>query len=77
MIGLIEMFVYVNVIGLILEKVLEIVGGGSVVNWLLSNYGLCILKEDYMLGFFVKYFIKDLKIVLDEVKKFDFLLLVM
>lgn len=30
-----------------------------------------ILKEDYTPGFFVKHFIKDLKIALDEAKKLD------
>lgn len=55
---------------------IEIFLGGSVVNWFLSNYFLCILKEDYMFGFFVKYFIKDLKIVLEEVEKMNFVLLV-
>jgi len=54
---------------LTLEKVLETVGGGSAANWSLSNYGPRILKEDYTPGFFVKHFIKDLKIALDEAKK--------
>ena len=71
MTGLTEMLVYANATGLTLEKVLETVGGGSAANWSLSNYGPRILKEDYTPGFFVKHFIKDLKIALDEAKKLD------
>lgn len=43
------------------------VGGGVVVNWSFVNYVFWILKDDYMFGFFVKYFLKDLCIVLEEV----------
>ena len=35
------------------------------------NYSPRILKEDFTPGFFVKHFIKDLKIALDEAKKMD------
>ena len=35
----------------------------------MENYGPRILKEDYSPGFFVKHFIKDLKIALDEAAK--------
>lgn len=72
MTGLTEMLVYANATGLTLEKVLETVGGGSAANWSLSNYGPRILKEDYTPGFFVKHFIKDLKIALDEAKNLTF-----
>ena len=51
MTGLTEMLVYANATGLTLEKVLETVGGGSLANWSLSNYGPRILKEDYTPGF--------------------------
>jgi 3-hydroxyisobutyrate dehydrogenase len=35
----------------------------------LTNYGPRILKQDYTAGFFVKHFVKDLKIALDEAEK--------
>jgi 3-hydroxyisobutyrate dehydrogenase len=35
----------------------------------MTNYSPRILKEDYSPGFFVKHFIKDLGIALDEAKK--------
>lgn len=35
----------------------------------MTNYAPRILKEDYSAGFFVKHFVKDLKIALDEADK--------
>ncbi|SFK44911.1 3-hydroxyisobutyrate dehydrogenase [Marinilactibacillus piezotolerans] len=69
MTGLTELLVYAKAAGLNLEKVLKTVGGGSAANWSLQNYGPRILKEDYSAGFFVKHFIKDLGIALDEANK--------
>lgn len=71
MTGLTELLVYANQAGLDLEKVMATVGGGSAANWSLSNYGPRILKEDYTPGFFVKHFIKDLKIALDEAQQLE------
>lgn len=71
MTGMTEMLVYANKTGLDLNKVIETLSGGSAANWSLSNYSPRILNEDYSPGFFVKYFIKDLKIALDEAEKLD------
>lgn len=69
MTGLTELLVYAKAAGLNLEKVLKTVGGGSAANWSLQNYGPRILKEDCSAGFFVKHFIKDLGIALNEAEK--------
>ena len=37
----------------------------------LDNYGPRIIQDDYSPGFFVKHFVKDLKIALDESKKME------
>ncbi|MFL2099262.1 NAD(P)-dependent oxidoreductase [Desemzia sp. FAM 23991] len=71
MTGMTELLVYAKAAGLDIEKVLDTVGGGSAQNWSLSNYGPRILKEDYSAGFFIKHFVKDLKIVLDEAKRMN------
>lgn len=71
MMGMAELLAYANAADLDLDKVLDTVGGGSAQNWSLSNYGPRILKEDYTAGFFVKHFIKDLKIALDESEQMD------
>jgi 3-hydroxyisobutyrate dehydrogenase len=69
MTGMTEMLVYANQAGLDVNKVIATLSGGSAANWSLSNYSPRILKEDYSPGFFVKHFIKDLKIALDEAEK--------
>lgn len=69
MTGMTELLVYAKEAGLDLEKVLDTVGGGSAANWSLANYAPRILREDYSAGFFVKHFVKDLKIALDEAEK--------
>lgn len=63
------MLVYADKTGLSLQKVMDTLAGGAAANWSMSNYGPRILKEDYSPGFFVKHFIKDLKIALDEAQK--------
>ena len=69
MTGMTELMVYAKAAGLDIEKVIEQVGAGSAGNWSLSNYSPRILKKDFTPGFFVKHFIKDLKIALDEADK--------
>lgn len=69
MTGMTELLVYAKAAGLDLDSVINTVGGGSAANWSLANYAPRILKEDYTPGFFVKHFIKDLKIALDEAEK--------
>lgn len=69
MTGLTEMLVYAKEAGLKLEEVVKTVNGGAAKNWSLENYGPRIIKEDYSPGFFVKHFVKDLKIALEEADK--------
>lgn len=71
MVGMSELLVYANAAGLELESVLDTVGGGSAQNWSLTNYAPRILREDFTAGFFVKHFVKDLKIALEEAEKMD------
>ncbi|MBL1227333.1 NAD(P)-dependent oxidoreductase [Enterococcus sp. BWR-S5] len=71
MTGMTEMLVYAEKAGLDLEKVIETLGGGSASNWSMNNYGPRILKADYSPGFFVKHFIKDLRIALDEARAME------
>jgi 3-hydroxyisobutyrate dehydrogenase len=69
MTGLTEMLVYAEKAELDLKKVVKTLSGGAAGNWSLENYSPRILKEDYSAGFFVKHFIKDLSIALDEAEK--------
>ncbi|UUV98963.1 NAD(P)-dependent oxidoreductase [Vagococcus luciliae] len=69
MTGMTELLVYAKSADLDLEKVIDTVGGGSAANWSLTNYAPRILKEDFTPGFFVKHFLKDLNIALEEAEK--------
>ncbi|WP_438716923.1 NAD(P)-dependent oxidoreductase [Enterococcus sp. AZ109] len=71
MIGMSEMLVYAQEAGLNLPQVLQTLGGGAAENWSMVNYGPRILNEDYTPGFFVKHFVKDLRIALDEAKQMN------
>lgn len=69
MTGMTELMVYAKAAGLDVERVIDQVGAGSAGNWSLTNYSPRILKKDYSPGFFVKHFVKDLKIALDEAER--------
>lgn len=69
MTGMTELMAYAKAAGLDVAKVIEQVGSGAAGNWSLANYSPRILTDDYSPGFFVKHFIKDLKIALEEADK--------
>ncbi|NBI27893.1 NAD(P)-dependent oxidoreductase [Chengkuizengella marina] len=66
MIGICESIVYARTAGLDPEKVLQSISAGAAGSWSLSNLAPRIIKEDYEPGFFVKHFIKDMGIALEE-----------
>lgn len=69
MLGMAETMSYARAADLDVEQVLQTLGGGAAQNWSLDNYGPRILAGDYAPGFYVKHFIKDLRIALDEAQK--------
>ncbi|WP_019242497.1 MULTISPECIES: NAD(P)-dependent oxidoreductase [Bacillus] len=71
MIGVCEAIVYAEKAGLQPQKVLESISTGAAASWSLSNLAPRILNEDYSPGFFVKHFIKDMQIALEEAKEMD------
>ncbi len=64
-----EAIVYAEDVGLDPHKMLEAIGAGAAGSWQLSNMAPRVLKEDFAPGFFVKHFIKDMKIVVEEAEK--------
>ncbi|SJZ48779.1 3-hydroxyisobutyrate dehydrogenase [Pilibacter termitis] len=71
MTSLVELLVYAEKAGLDLEKVIKTLSGGGAYTWSMNNYAPRILREDYSPGFFVKHFIKDLGIALNEAEKME------
>ncbi|MGD9667016.1 MAG: NAD(P)-dependent oxidoreductase [Synergistaceae bacterium] len=62
MTGMCEGLAFAKGCGLDRKEVLEAISGGAAGSWSLSNYGPRILKGDFDPGFFVKHYIKDMKL---------------
>ena len=67
-IGMVEALAYSKGAGLDLETVLKAVTSGSAASWQLSNMAPRIIKDDFNPGFFIKHFIKDMRIACSESK---------
>jgi 3-hydroxyisobutyrate dehydrogenase len=51
--------------------VLESISAGAAGSWSLSNLAPRVLSGDFAPGFYVKHFIKDMRIALDSAKEMD------
>ncbi|KOY82462.1 NAD(P)-dependent oxidoreductase [Lysinibacillus macroides] len=69
MIGVCESMAYGLKAGLDLATVLQSISSGAAGSWSLSNLAPRMIKEDFAPGFYIKHFVKDMKIALDESKK--------
>lgn len=66
MLGVCEAVVYAKNAGLDPTAVLDVITGGAAGSWSLSNLAPRMLKGDFAPGFYVKHFIKDMKIALES-----------
>ncbi|MDL0418625.1 NAD(P)-dependent oxidoreductase [Caldifermentibacillus hisashii] len=71
MIGVCESLIYAKKAGLNVQKVVDLISTGAAASFSLSSYAPRILKEDYSPGFFIKHFIKDMTIALNEAEKMN------
>lgn len=71
MIGICEGLIYARTAGLDPETVLQSVGGGAAASWNLSNLAPRILRGDFEPGFYVKHFIKDLRLAMEEAARMN------
>ena len=69
MIGVVESLLYACKAGLDQETVIDIISEGAAGSWSLNNLGRRIIKGDFNPGFFIKHFIKDMGIALDEARR--------
>jgi 3-hydroxyisobutyrate dehydrogenase len=65
-VGVCESLAYAEAAGLEPARVLESIGAGSAGSWQLANYAPRMLAGDFAPGFYVKHFIKDMRIARDE-----------
>ena len=64
MMGVCEALAYAQEAGLDRARMIETISTGAAASWSLSNYGPRIIAGDFKPGFYVKHFIKDMKIAL-------------
>ena len=57
---------YAQAAGLDPQAMLEAIGGGAAGSWQIANMAPRVLAGDFAPGFFIKHFIKDMKIIQDE-----------
>ncbi|WP_282435736.1 NAD(P)-dependent oxidoreductase [Peribacillus muralis] len=69
MIGVTEAISYAKKAGLDPDRVLQSISSGAAGSWSLSNLVPRMVKGDFEPGFYIKHFIKDMKIALDEAEK--------
>jgi len=67
-VGMSESLAYAKNAGLDLEVMLKAIGSGSGNSWQFSNMGPRIVSGDYAPGFYIKHFMKDMRIALSEAK---------
>ena len=66
MLGVAEALAYAEQAGLDPQRVLESIASGAAGSWAMSNLAPRALEGDYAPGFFVKHFLKDMKIALES-----------
>lgn len=69
MIGVVESLLYAHRAGLDQARVIDVIGSGAAASWAVNNLGRRIVKGDYAPGFFIKLFVKDMGVALDEARR--------
>ncbi|WP_159638176.1 NAD(P)-dependent oxidoreductase [Erysipelothrix anatis] len=64
--GAAESLRYAEIKGLSLDAMLQVITGGSANSWQGANNGPKMIVKDFEPGFYVKHFLKDLKLVMSE-----------
>lgn len=72
MLGVCEAVVYAEKSGLDPVAVLDVITSGAADSWSLSNLAPRMVQGDFAPGFYVKHFIKDMKIALDSAEEAGF-----
>jgi len=69
MIGVVESLLYAYKAGMDLHEVIAVIGKGAASSWSINNLGTRIADGNFDPGFFIKHFIKDMRIALDEARR--------
>lgn len=71
MIGVVESLLYAYKAGLDLDEVIDVIGKGAASCWSINNLGRRIVKGNFDPGFFIKHFVKDMGIAIEEAKRMN------
>lgn len=66
--GVCEAMTYAKKVGLDVQTMLDSISKGAAGSWQMSNVAPKILEEDFRPGFFVKHYVKDMNIAIEEAK---------
>jgi 3-hydroxyisobutyrate dehydrogenase len=69
MIGTVESILYAVRSGLEPNAVIDLIGSGAAGCWSINNLGRRIVKADYDPGFYIKHFVKDMSIALNDAER--------
>jgi 3-hydroxyisobutyrate dehydrogenase len=69
MIGVVESLLYAHRAGMDMNEVIDVIGKGAASSWSINNLGTRIARGDFKPGFFIKHFVKDMRIALDEARR--------
>ncbi len=68
MIGVVESLLYAYKAGINLDDIINVIGKGAAASWSINNLGKQIACKNFDPGFYIKHFIKDMGIALQEAK---------
>jgi 3-hydroxyisobutyrate dehydrogenase len=68
MIGVVESLLYAQRAGMDPNAVIDVIGKGAASSWSINNLGRRIADGDFDPGFFIKHFVKDMGIALEEAR---------
>ena len=69
MIGVVESLLYAQRTGMDPHAVIDVIGKGAAGSWSINNLGRRIADGDFNPGFFIKHFVKDMGIALEEAQR--------
>ena len=69
MVGMVESMLYAERAGLQVSDVIELIGKGAAGCWSINQLGPRILTNDWKPGFYIKHFLKDMRIALEDSKR--------
>jgi len=71
MVGVVESLLYGYKAGINLDEIINVIGKGAAASWSINNLGRKIASLNFEPGFYIKHFIKDMGIALQEAKNMN------